>query len=188
MLLVNLLPAEFRSQTRIRTGSQVRQNGVKILGVLFVGLTLVLYVQYLLNLRTLKELKGRWPALQQEVQRIGKLRGEIDSGAKHEKEFLETRVSPPLRLTALLIGVSELIPEPVWLVELRMSREEKGNMLLVKGLSLPSKAGPSLHAIEDYVRGLKERLPAATNVILTTSRQRKENLELTLFTAVFKWV
>ena len=118
---------------------------------------------------------------------IASLKSKIEEGSKKEKEFLEHHITSPFPTTSILTAVSELLPDSIWLVELKVSREAKENTFLLKGLSLPSPHYSSIQDIEKYLREIKERFPPATQLILTTSRQVKENQELTLFTAIFKW-
>ncbi len=190
MILINLLPPEFRKQKLRSPLGPLPESSRRLIligGIFFVGLTLVFYTQYLFSLKTLGGLKKRWPVLQQEVQRINQIREDIEKGSKREKEFLENYVTSSFPTTNILTGVSKLLPDSMWLVELKLSRQPDANTFLLKGLAVPPKGRSSIQEIEEYLRALKDKFPKSTSLILTTSRQQKEGMELTLFTAVFKW-
>ena len=112
----------------------------------------------------------------------------MESGSKAERQFLENYVISPFPNTLILSALSELLPDPLWLVELKIVRQPKSNLLLIKGVSQSMREESSVQTIEEYLRALKEKFPANTDLVLTTSRQREGTTELTLFTAVFKWV
>lgn len=187
MILINLLPLEFRKQA-VRGGVPwLRGRPGKILGILFLVLTGIFYVQYLLAVTGLRELQSEWAVLQQEVLRVAQIRKELEGGVKGEKDFLTKYAVSSFPVTTLLNALSELLPDSTWLVELKISRDSQQNTFLLKGLSRASPRNSSLEDVERYVRDLKERFPAGTNLLLTTSRQQKDGFELTLFTAVFTW-
>jgi hypothetical protein len=84
--------------------------------------------------------------------------------------------------------MSQFLPNSVWLVELKITRETKGTSLMLKGVALPLGTQSSVEIIEKYLRDMKGAFPVNTDLVLTTSRQQKEKRELTLFTAIFHWV
>lgn len=187
MILINLLPPHLR---RAKTKGYSLKIDPRVLiagGIFFVGLTLIFYLQYLLSLRTLKKLQTEWPVVQLKMQKVTQLQSEIEGGSKKEKEFIEGYVLPSFRTTSILSAVSELIPNSIWLIELKLTREGKENSFLLKGLSFATQRNSSIETIEKYLRDLKEKFPPDTRLMLTTSRQQREKAELTLFTAVFKW-
>lgn len=154
---------------------------------MFAALTVFFYVQYQLGLGTLRELKNRWAFLQKDVQRVTQLQREMEEGVKGEGQFLDRYVTSSFPVTTILSAASEFLPASIWLVELKVSRQPKENTLLLKGFSVPFEHRSSIQDIEKYLHDIKEKFPPKTELILTTSRQTKENRELTLFTAVFKW-
>lgn len=187
MILVNLLPSEFRKQTSRFGIPRPNQKFLKIGGVVFLSLTVFFYMQYLFELRTFKGLETEWFGIQQEVRHADQVKAEMEAGGKGERAFLEHYVLSPFQTTSILSAVSQLIPDSIWLVELKVLRQAKENTLLLKGVSLPSRDKSSVQEIERYLRDLKEKFPPGAELILTTSRQQKDRSELTLFTAVFKW-
>ncbi len=187
MILVNLLPPEFRKQTTRLGGTWPSQSLLKILGAGFLALTLFFYVQYLFEIREFKKLNKEWMGLQEEVRRVDQIKTDMESGSKGERTFLERYIASSFRTTAILSSVSQLIPDSIWLVEVKILRQPKENTLLLKGVSVPSREKSSVQAIEKYLKDLKEKFPSGAELVLTTSRQQKDRSELTLFTAVFKW-
>lgn len=187
MILINLLPLEFRKQAVRGGASWLLGKPGKIVGIFFLGLTAIFYLQYLWAAYSLRELQSEWGGLQKEVGRVGQIRKELEGGVKGEKDFLAKYVVSPFRITTLLSAASELLPDSIWLTEMRIARESQENTLLLKGLSRSSPRNSSLEDVERYVRDLKERFPPGTDLLLTTSRQQKDSFELTLFTAIFQW-
>lgn len=187
MILVNLLPAEQRK--RIGRGPAFLQDKRFIAGfaVVFSLLTLVFYVRYQINLGELKVLKDQWFLIEKDVQRVTELKKKMEEGIKKEREFLERYVTTSFPNTAILTAASVFLPDSIWLLELKVTRQAGENSFLLKGLSLPNPRRSSIEDIEKYLRVLREKFPEKTELILTTSRQLKDNRELTLFTAVFKW-
>lgn len=186
MILINLLPKEFSPVKAGLPSLAIRRIGASI-AVVFSVLTLLFYFQYLYQLKIYAELRERWSPLEQTVRQVAQVKAELEGGVKNEKGFIEKHVVPNLKFTALLNAINELLPESTWLVELQVERAVKGNTLVLKGVALPSRRETSIQEIEKYLRALRDRLPPGTNLLLTTSRQQKEKLELTQFTAVFKW-
>lgn len=188
MIQVNLLPPELRTGRKSFYAFSAKNKKPLIgLSVVFLVFTLVLYAQYQMSLGTLRELQAKWTTLQKDMMRVSNLQLELESGSKKEKAFLEHHVTSPLSVTAVLNGLNQYLPDSVWLIETKFSRQVKESTFLVKGFSLPSAQRSSIQDVEKYLRDLKQAFPPETELVLTTSRQTKENKELTLFAAVFKW-
>ena len=187
VISINLLPAEFRKEKA--TGSFLRNklflNG---LTATFLILTFFLHLQYRWVQDEYKRLKEQWSGLEKDSVRMAQLKTQIEQGVKDESDFLHNYVSSPFSTTAILNAVNALLPSSIWLLELKVTRLGKDNTFLLKGISLPGKQGMSIQDIEKYLSDLKEKFPTRTEIVLTTSRQVKDNRELTLFTAVFKWL
>ena len=88
----------------------------------FGALTVIFYIQYQLGLGQLKQLQGEWQFLEKDVQRITKLKQEMEEGSKSEKQFLDRYVTSAFPTTAILSGVSVFLPESIWLLELKIER------------------------------------------------------------------
>lgn len=187
MILINLLPPEFRKTSSGSLSGLVRGKWVKSSFLFFLALTLIFYAQYLLSSKTLTGLEKKWPGLQLKTKHVTEIRAQLESIDKPEKNFLENYAAMSFKTISILSATSELLPEGTWLIELRTSRAIKDNTFLLKGLSVSGRQHSSIQDIEKYLRGLKERFPQNTSLVLTTSRQEKEKTELTLFTSVFKW-
>ncbi len=187
MILINLLPLEYRKKGGSQHSVLRNKRLLNGIGAGFLILTFIFYVQYQWELLRFRELQTQWATLKEEVQRVTQLKTKIELGAKGESDFLQSYVASSFPTTAILSSVNVLLPPSIWLIELKVTRRAHENTLLLKGLSLPSQRGTSIPDIEKYLSGLKEKFPTRAEVILTTSRQLKENRELTLFTAVFKW-
>jgi len=187
MILINLLPYEFRKEAlrdpRMRRTIRLVQGG----GVVFVGLTLIFYVQYFFEFRSLKAMQTEWQGLEADVQRVQQIRDEMTQGSEAEKNFIESYVISPFRAASILSHLSEFLPDSIWLLELRLVRQPQNNTLLIKGMSLPGRDRSSVQEIEKYLGDLKAGFPQNIELVLTTSRQLKDRIELTFFTAIFKW-
>lgn len=186
MILINLLPKELNSVKPGLPPLAVRRVGTGIT-VVFSVLTLFFYFQYLHQLKIHAEFRRHWASLEHTVRQVAQVKAELEGGVKTEKDFIEKYVVPQLKFTTLFSSAGEHLPESAWLVELQLERAEKGNVLVLKGVALPSRKETSIQEIEKYLKTLRDELPPGTNLLLTTSRQQKEKLELTQFTAVFKW-
>ena len=187
MIRINLLPPELRKTKTLYLSFVQKRKILVVAGSCFVGLTLILYLQYLLSLRALKGLQDHWVSLQKDIQRVTLFQSQLETGRRKEKEFLERHVTSPLPVTAILNAINQFLPDSIWLIEIKVSRQPQENSFLVKGFSLPLARKSSIQDIEKYLRDVKGIFPPKTELVLTTSRQTKENRELTLFTAVFKW-
>lgn len=187
MILINLLPPELRREKGIRPLLRDQRKIAVMGGIFLVGLTIVFYIQYQFGLRSLKGLQNRWYSFQKDVQRVTEIQKEMEKGVRGEKQFLDRYVTSSFPVTTILSAVSEFLPDSIWLVELKVSRQPKENTFLLKGFSVSFERRSSIQDIEKYLHDVKEKFPQKTELILTTSRQTKENRESTLFTAVFKW-
>lgn len=188
MILINLLPGEFRKEEQAYSRTGLKPAHLKLAGAIFLGLSLILYFHYLISLRTLSGLKRGWAAIYQDVQRVTQIRTQMDGGIKVESNFLKDHISVAFPTTRILSVASEYLPDTMWLIELKITRTSKENTLLLKGLSHPTREHSSIYGIEKYLRDLKNVFPPGTDLMLTTSRQQRNKMELTLFTAVFKWL
>jgi len=185
---INLLPPELRTNGKKLFTLSAKQKKILIaVGAVLAILTVIFYIQYQLSLRALRQLQGKWTTLQKDIVRVSNLQSQLESGDKKEKAFLEHDVTSPLSLTAVLNALNQYLPDSVWLIEIKFARQPKESTFLVRGLSLPSSQHSSIQDVEKYLRDLKQTFPPETELVLTTSRQMKENKELTLFTAIFKW-
>lgn len=187
MILINLLPAEFRKGTLGESRFLRLLQWAKLGGILFLILTLALYAHHIFVSRALAKLQTQWQQLESDVMRIQQMRDEMNQGSKAQKDFLEKYVVAPFRATSILTYISEFLPDSIWLVELKILRQPLQGTLFLKGLSLPSGERSSVQQIEKYLGDLKAKFPEDTVLVLTTSRQQKEKAELTFFMAAFKW-
>lgn len=187
MISINLLPPEYRKAKGSHYSVLRNKRLLNGIGAGFLILTFIFYLQYQWESASFQELRTQWTTLEREVQRVTQLKTKIEQGAKGESDFLQRYVGSSFPTTTILSSINVLLPPSIWLIELKVTRRAHENTLLLKGLSLPSQRGVSIQDIERYLSGLKEKFPTRAEIILTTSRQLKENRELTLFTAVFKW-
>jgi len=187
VILINLLPAELRKESAARASLLQNKWLLNGLAVGFLLSTFFLHLQYQVVRVEHKRLLEEWAVLEKDSSRVTQLKTQIEQGAKSERDFLQNYVNSPFSTTMILSSVSQLLPLSVWLLELKVTRLGTENTFLLKGISLPGKQGTSIQDIEKYLSELKDKFPPRTEIVLTTSRQVKEDRELTLFTAVFKW-
>ena len=187
MILINLVPAEFKVLTQKKSSLILNSKTAKLGGAFFAVLTLFFYVKYLAGVHQVKKLRAEWATIQQEAFRADQIRVEMENGVKAERIFLEQYVASHFLVTTALNAISQSLPGSIWLLELKVTRESKGTSLLIKGVALPSREQSSVEEIGKYLRDLKAAFPVNTELILTTSRQQREKAELTLFTAIFNW-
>ncbi|MCM8775417.1 MAG: hypothetical protein NC930_03590 [Candidatus Omnitrophica bacterium] len=185
MILINLLPEEFRIQEK-------RPQKIPILpiviasGALFVVLTIIFYIDFFVSSARLAKIDVEWKRIQPEAMALNQLRAEVENVLKPERDFLEKYVDTVRPLTEMLMWVSEFLPDSAWLTELKSERDEKGSRFLVKGLCVPSRKKSSIEQIEVYVQSLKQKMPTA-DLNLTTTSQKQENIRLMEFAALFNW-
>ena len=185
MITINLLPEELR----VAPKKKIEIPALKIVvtsAVLFVLLTLIFYVDFLMVSAKWSKLQKKWKTVEPQFKLLNELQKEVEGDLKQEKEFMEKYVVAPRPFTHIAKWSSELLPDSAWLTELKMERAEEGGNILVKGLTLPSKAKSSIEVIEDYLNALKAKMPDAS-LSLTTARQTVEKVELTEFIANFTW-
>ena len=183
MILVNLLPEEFRIQ-KSRIPDLPKVKVAIAVGVFLVLVTAYLYVDYLMATSRLKKIEAEWRKISPQAAVLQQLQAEVEGTLKQEKEFMEHFATSPRPLTSIMTWVSDFLPENSWLTEMKMEQDGKGGHLMLKGLSLPSKGKSTIEMIESYLHQLKEKMPE-TNLSLTTTRETTEQIELTQFTAVF---
>lgn len=185
MITINLLPPEFKV-TEKKAGKIPGMKFLILGAVLFVLLTSFFYFDFLGSALKLTGMEKEWKQLEPQSVAVRALKDKIDKTVKPETDFLRTRVAVDKPLTHVLTWIHELLPETSWLIELRMDRSADRVIILLKGLVLPGKEKSSIELIENYMQALKARLGnAALN--LTTTRQRMNDTNLTLFTANFEW-
>lgn len=185
MIELNLLPEELRIKERKKGEIPWKTIGISV-AVGFVLLTLWLYVGYWQQARRLSELQARWIGIQEQYKELTELQTLVDGALKKEKDFMVSFVTSEKPLTHLMNWCSEFLPEGAWLTALNLKREGDVATIAIKGLAIPSKAFSSIEQIEDYLQKMKEKMPKS-QLSLTTTRQVKEGVEITQFTANFTW-
>lgn len=185
MILINLLPPELKN----RQYKIIPSISPLVIPLVFlvVCLTFWSYIVYQSGRQEVKILESRWESMTNDLRRVAQLKQDIEEKYKIERALLEKSVAPAFPNTAFLTETSALLPMTIWFLELKISRMEADNSFLLKGLSLPGKQNSSIQEVENYLRDLKEKLPEKAELSLTTTRQRSEGAELTLFTAIYTW-
>ena len=183
MIQINLLPNEFRVQSRALPNVPTLKLAIAG-GVFFILLTAYFYVDFILASSRLKKIEAEWNKISPEAVVLQQLQAEVEGTLKQEKEFLERFATSPQPLTSILQWASEFLPQNSWLTEIKMEQDSKGSRFLIKGLSLSSKEKSSIESIEGYLHQLKEKMPE-TKLSLTTTRETTGQTELTQFTAIF---
>lgn len=187
MIEINLLPEEFRIKENASAKVDIPALKLAIgAGVLLVLLTAYFYVDFLLSAGKLKKLEARWREVQPQALVLNRLQSEVEGVLKTERDFLKLFVTNERPLTHTLTWLSEFLPETAWLTEVKMQHNAEASNLVVKGLCLPTKEKSSIEHIEDYLHQLKQRMQDA-KLSLTTTRQIKDEIEVTQFVAVFDW-
>lgn len=185
MITINLLPPEFKVVEK-KGGNAPGRKFLFLGGGLFALLTGFFYFDYLGTTLKLTGLEKEWKQLEPQSVAVRTLKAKIEKTVRPEADFLRTRVAVDKPLTHLLSWIQELLPDTFWLIELKMERSADKVKILLKGLALPSKEKSSIELIENYMQALKAKLGnAALN--LTTTRQKMNDTNLTLFTASFEW-
>lgn len=188
MISINLLPHEFRKVTVFTQRTWLRPRYMKLAGCIFVLITIIFYIQFLFYVKTYSGLQKKWPALYANAQRVAQIRNEVQGGIKSERDFIAQYLVSPLSTTVILSAISEFLPSSMWLVEVKLTRQPKENIFILKGLTHSEKGRTGMQEVEKYLKLVKEKFPPETRLTVTTSHQERERVELTFFTAIFKWV
>ncbi|MBI3306215.1 MAG: hypothetical protein HYZ84_00210 [Candidatus Omnitrophica bacterium] len=185
MIRVNLLPEEFRIAEKKKPPIPYVKIAVGV-GVLFVVLTGIFYLDYLVALAQRGQVQKQWLKIQPEALSLNQLRNDVEGVLKPEKEFFEKYVDTSTSLTNLMMWISQFLPETAWLTELKLEYNEKEVEFLVKGLCISTKDNSSIEQIEKYTQQLNSKIPYAM-LNLTTTRQEFEGQQLTQFIIQFSW-
>lgn len=185
MIRVNLLPEEFRVVKK--DPQHLRYLAYGVLGIgLFLLITAGLFVDFLIVSNKNAQIEREWKNIQPQFDELNKLRSEVEGNLRKEKDFVEQFITSDRPLTHLLTWASELLPETCWLQEMQLTRKKNGGDFLLKGLAFPSKENTSIAQIENYLQGIKEKMPDVKLSLMTT-RQQMEGTDLTQFTANYRW-
>ena len=185
MITINLLPEEFRAKKKVTHEIPVLKYFF-IGGAIFILLTLVFFVDFLMVSAKLGRLNGHWKKIQPQYQTLTQLQSEVEGPLKQEKDFMVSSVATLRPLVYILQWCSEFLPDTAWLTEMKMERKTDGDNFLLRGLALSSKQSSSIESIQNYLHQLKEKMPEA-NLSLTTTRQTLEGADVTEFIANFHW-
>ena len=186
MIKVNLLPQELRKKKKSAT--RIPYTFLAILaGVLFLLLTVFFYGDFLKTRSAYKSVKADWTRLNPLMAQLKALETRSEVEMKGEKDFLEKNVLNTESMTRILFWVSEFLPPKGWLTELKAEREGEGCRLTLKGVVLASRTQTGIEQLEEYFQKLKVKLSPQTTVALTTSKEVKEKMGGTAFTAQLDW-
>ena len=186
MIKINLLPQELRKSKKSPT--RIPYIPLALLGaVLFLLMTCFFYVDYLKARSAYGRVHQDWVRLNPLMGQLKALENKIEIEMRGEKDFLEKNVLNTDSATQILSWTSEFLPDHGWLTEFKYERSGEGCLLTLQGVVLPSRAKTSIEQIEEYLQKLKTRFPLQTTLALTTSKEVKEKVEGTAFTANFEW-
>ena len=185
MIEINLLPIELRKK-EVSRKSVPWQKGLLAAVVLFVLVTLVLYVNLFSLKGRLGELEKRWVDIQPQYQELTSLQSTVEGQLTQEKDFMVRFVTSEQPLTYLMMWISEYLPEGAWLTSLELERDGEATSIEIQGLALSTSEKSSIEQIEQYLQNLKGQMPGS-KLSLTTTRQIQEGVELTHFSANFMW-
>ena len=186
MIKINLLPEDLRKRKKNTT--RVPYVPFVILGgVLFLLMTCFFYVDYLNARAAYNRVRQEWVRLNPLMGQLKALEKKSDIEMRGEKDFLEKNVLNTEPLIRILSWTSEFLPPKGWLTQLRFDRVGEGCQLTLQGVVLPSRTQTSIEQIEAYLQKLKAKLPPQATLQLMTSKEVKEKVEGTAFTANFDW-
>ncbi len=186
MIKINLLPRELPQGTK--TSSRFPYIPLAILaGTLFLLLTFFFYGDYLKGRAAYKRVQKEWMPLSPRMGQLKTLEKKIEIEMRGENDFLRKNVLNTESVTRILSWASEFLPPKGWLTELKAERDGEGCRLTLRGVVLPSRTQTGIEQIEEFLQKLKTKLPSETVFMLTTSKEIKEKVDGTAFTANLDW-
>jgi hypothetical protein len=157
MILINLLPTEFR--VREKTKYEIPYKLIAISGfVLFLLLSLYNLFLFVRIREEQRALKGQWEHLARPSAEADMLQRELGMQVVAEIDFYDTFVDPDLEVARVLNLVSDLIPKSLTLVDLQFVRKAREFKLMLRGISESPSQDSKLIEIQNYVNGLKDQL------------------------------
>jgi signal recognition particle subunit SEC65 len=186
MIKINLLPQELRKGKK--APSRFPYIPLAILGgTLFLLLTFFFYCDFLKGRSAYRIVQKEWAVLSPLMGQLKALENKIEIEMRGENDFLQKNVLNTDSMTRILSWVNEYLPSKGWLTELKAEREGEGCRLMLRGVVLPSRTQTGIEQIEEFLQKLKTKLPSQTAVVLTTSKEVKEKVSGTAFTANLEW-
>lgn len=186
MIKINLLPQELRKGQK-KTSPFPYVPLAILAGTLFLLLTFFFYGDYLKGRAAYKKVMKEWVILSPLMGQLKALENKIEIEMRNENDFLLENVLNADPLTRILSWVNEFLPSKGWLTELKAERAGEGCRLNLRGVVLPSRTQTGIEQIEEFLQKLKSKLPPQAELVLTTSKETKEKLDGTAFTASLEW-
>ncbi len=157
MIRINLLPHEMRHK-------EVRKLNIPVVPVL-TGIFLLFLLASLFNLfihiqkrGELRRLEAQWESLKVKNAEAEALQRELGMGVKAEADFYDSVIDPPLETARVLGVINELIPDNVWMSDLRYDRKPDGHDVLINGFAEESQKESDLVVIQNFANAIKEQL------------------------------
>ena len=186
MIKINLLPQELRKDKK--APSRFPYIPLAILGgTLFLLLTFFFYGDYLKGRASFKKVQKEWMVSNPLMGQLKALENKIEIEMRGENNFLHKNVLNTESITQLLTWTSEYLPSKGWLTEMKIEREGESCRFVLRGTVLPSRTQTGIEQIEEFLQKLKAQLPSQTTLVLTTSKELKDKVACTAFTAQLEW-
>lgn len=186
MIKINLLPQELRKNKK--APSRFPYIPLAILGgTLFLLLTFFFYGDYLKGRAAFKKVEKEWTVTNPLMGQLKALENKIEIEMRGENDFLHKNVLNTDPITQILSWTSEFLPPKGWLTEMKIEREGESSRFILRGMVLPSRTQTGIEQIEEFLQKLKTKLPPQTTLVLTTSKEIKEKVAGTAFTANLEW-
>lgn len=185
MIKINLLPPEMRIEAKVKK----KISYAPFIRLAIIGLVLLtgfFFVDFLESKKQFKVVAAQWQELSPQMAELKAMEAEIEGKLKTEKVFLESSVVSEFPVTTTLEYASELLPDRMWLTELKVEKEDISQELVLQGVSLPSDDKTSIQHIQDYLHNIRGKLPDAY-MTLTTARQTQDDIEVTTFVSRIEW-
>ena len=185
MIKINLLPPEMRIEAKVKK----KISYAPFIRLAIIGLVLLtgfFFVDFLESKKQFKVVAAQWQELSPQMAELKAMEAEIEGKLKTEKVFLESSVVSEFPVTTTLEYASELLPDRMWLTELKVEKEDISQELVLQGVSLPSDDKTSIQHIQDYLHNIRGKLPDEY-MTLTTARQTQDDIEVTTFVSRIEW-
>ncbi len=194
MIKINLLPAEMRPVKKSATshafmaGSQTRliAGGVGAVCFLLFLCTAYFDFAYYADSKKFKRVSDELAAIQPGTQALRDLEQELNGVLVPQRDFLKTYILNKTPITSVLQGVSEALPDGVWLQSFSISNSGKQRSFQIQGAAIQFKGKTSIEQIEAYLQALTKVVPGAV-FNYSTSKQVVNKQAATAFNVTYQW-
>ncbi|PIQ87244.1 MAG: hypothetical protein COV74_01610 [Candidatus Omnitrophica bacterium CG11_big_fil_rev_8_21_14_0_20_45_26] len=177
MIKVNLLPIEFR-QVEVKQSRVKPQTALLAIFFLLLAVALIQLFSYVTVQQKVHRFESEMEVLKAPSAKSDSLTTAIKSKLEPEIAFFRRHVLANVLVAEILNSASDLLPEGMWLSDIRLNRGGEAVVLEMTGYAKLTTKQIAVAQIQEYVNKLKAQLETMLNEGVSDNRMQEVKITL----------